>query len=178
MLSDDSEARQLGLVFFDVLMLDSKSLLSRPYSERRDILESLISVTPGEARLSERFPIDMNGPHPSADLRTIFAQHISTHQEGLVLKCDESRYNDNRLPWVKLKRDYIPGYGDSLDLVILGASWDKKRAYELRGKWTFLSFDSMPWIDTLLVSPTVFTTFYVGTVQNARDRRLNVSCCS
>lgn len=160
MLSDDSEARQLGLVFFDVLMLDSKSLLSKSYSERRDILESLISVTPGEARLSERFPIDMNGSHPPARLRTIFARHIATHQEGLVLKCDESRYNDYRLPWVKLKRDYIPGYGDALDLVILGASWDKKRAYELR------------------VSPTVLTTFYVGTVQNARDRRLNVSCCS
>jgi hypothetical protein len=33
----------------------------------------------------------------------------------------------------QLKKDYIPGHGDSLDMVLLGASWDKDRARELRG---------------------------------------------
>lgn len=34
--------------------------------------------------------------------------------------------------WVKLKADYIPGLGDGLDLCIIGASWNVKRARELR----------------------------------------------
>jgi DNA ligase-4 len=32
-----------------------------------------------------------------------------------------------------MKRDYIPGLGDTVDLVLLGASWDAKRARELNG---------------------------------------------
>lgn len=34
----------------------------------------------------------------------------------------------------QLKRDYIPGYGDTVDLVIVGAAWEKERARELRGE--------------------------------------------
>ena len=33
----------------------------------------------------------------------------------------------------QLKADYIPGYGDCVDLVLLGAGWDKERARELLG---------------------------------------------
>lgn len=32
-----------------------------------------------------------------------------------------------------MKRDYISGLGDTVDLVLLGASWDAKRARELNG---------------------------------------------
>lgn len=34
---------------------------------------------------------------------------------------------------LQLKRDYIPGLGDCLDMVILGAGWQKDRAIELGG---------------------------------------------
>jgi len=32
----------------------------------------------------------------------------------------------------KLKRDYIPGYGDTADLIAFAASWDKDRGREVR----------------------------------------------
>ena len=45
---------------------------------------------------------------------------------------------------VKLKKDFIPGCGDTLDFVILGARWDRDRGRELG------------------VPPSVLTTFFVG----------------
>jgi DNA ligase-4 len=41
---------------------------------------------------------------------------------------------------MQLKKDYIPGYGDTVDLVIIAASWDKNRARELRGNIILLLF--------------------------------------
>jgi len=166
MISDDSETRNLGLVFFDILLLNSTNLVSKPYSERRAILGSLIRVTAGRAVLADRFPIDMTqmtssakcipmasslseasrtsrgkrtgliGPTaPELALAQIFADHIADHQEGLVLKAEESIHNDWDLPWVKLKKDYIPGCGDCVDMVCVGAAWERDRARELRGVW-------------------------------------------
>jgi DNA ligase-4 len=134
MNSSANEDFSLGLVFFDILYLDSKALLSRSYTERRELLETVISSTPGKAVIAARYPISMLTKDPCKELYRIFAQHISTCQEGLVLKAEESKYNDYRKPWVKVKRDYLPEAGDQLDLVILGAAWEKIRARSLRGE--------------------------------------------
>lgn len=139
-MSDDSETRILGLVFFDVLVLESKSLLSAPYADRRRALENLIQTTPGQAILAERFEIDMTSMKPEHTLARIFAEHVADFQEGLVLKAEESRYNDYGLPWVKFKKDFIPGYGDTVDMILVGASWEKERARKLRGRCHGLHF--------------------------------------
>ncbi|THH19263.1 hypothetical protein EW146_g1886 [Bondarzewia mesenterica] len=151
--SDDAK-RHLALVFFDILVLESESLLSKPYSARRSTLERVITHMHGYALLAERFPIDLRGPNGLAggeeQLRRIFAKHVADFEEGVVLKADEGRYRDYRFPWVKLKKDYIPGYGDCLDLAVVGAGWDKERARELR------------------VAPSTFTTLYLGVLSNAK----------
>ncbi|TFK71618.1 DNA ligase/mRNA capping enzyme [Pluteus cervinus] len=158
-VTDTSEARYLGLVFFDILLLDSRVLLGEAYSSRRALLESLIRRVPGKVMIASRFLINLEDQDVAlSSLHEIFADHIANHQEGLVIKAAESRYNDRRWPWVKLKKDYIPGYGDTLDLLIVGAGWDKDRAREL------------------LVGPSVFTTFYVGSFETlnqpeGEDRR-------
>jgi DNA ligase-4 len=107
------------------------------YSQRREILESLIQPIPGAALLSERVPIVLrptqNGEQASRTLEKIFRDIIGNCKEGIVLKADESRYHDFKMPWVKLKKDYIPGYGDTLDFAAVGAGWDKARARELKG---------------------------------------------
>lgn len=34
-----------------------------------------------------------------------------------------------------MKKDYVPGYGDTIDLVVIAGSWEKDRARELRGRY-------------------------------------------
>lgn len=55
-----------------------------------------------------------------------------------MLKPLKSVYNDPRpgLSWVKLKKDFIPGAGDTLDFQVIGASWQKERARQLLGEWS------------------------------------------
>ncbi|KAJ6457176.1 hypothetical protein C8R47DRAFT_173370 [Mycena vitilis] len=155
LMTDVSDDRHLGLVFFDILMLNSKSLLSVPYSSRRAILESVIKPITGQAILAERTPIALNLTRNDTGLplHRVFGDCLARPEEGLVLKAGEAGYNDRRFPWVKLKRDYIPNYGDCVDLVVLGASWDKSRAREL------------------YVGPSAYTTFYIGGLYNAEQMK-------
>ncbi|KAF8159724.1 hypothetical protein B0H34DRAFT_704613 [Crassisporium funariophilum] len=155
MQNDADEDLHLGLVLFDILVLDSETLLFQPYSRRREILEALIIEKPGQAILADRWVVNMSLPQPHQILDKIFSDHIKACQEGLVLKAANSWYNEYRKPWVKLKKDYIPGHGDALDLVIIGASWEKVRGRSLR------------------VPPTTFTTFYIGAVNNLKATQLN-----
>ncbi|KAH6916220.1 hypothetical protein BKA70DRAFT_1216449 [Coprinopsis sp. MPI-PUGE-AT-0042] len=184
MMSDDDEdeERHLGLVFFDILFLDNQSLLFTPYSERRALLERVVRCQPDRAILSKRFLVDMQAPNPRTTLRRIFAEQIADHQEGLMLKASESFYNDFRLPWVKLKKDYIPGFGDTLDMVIIGASWEKERGRELRvfkypltegqepGEYTFKLHAGLPPPTVMLQVPLLAELFGAGFTKSPGSR--------
>lgn len=93
--ASDNGTRHLALIFFDVLFLDSVSLLSTPYCTRRSILESIIHTRPGYAMLAQRTPVVLNGPSSiegaAEQLRTIWAREIAECSEGLVIKADEGR---------------------------------------------------------------------------------------
>ena len=52
--------------------------------------------------LAERTCIDTTRPEALDTLRKAFAKLEADHQEGAVLKADESRYNDWKLRWVKV----------------------------------------------------------------------------
>ncbi|KAI0051858.1 hypothetical protein FA95DRAFT_1533769 [Auriscalpium vulgare] len=157
--ASDDGTRHLALVFFDVLMVDGEYLLSTPYSARREVLEAIIKPEAGYAMLAARYPIDltMGLRRSQAELRRIFATHIANFEEGLVLKADRSAYKDPALPWIKLKRDYIPGYGDCIDLAIVGATWGQDRGRELR------------------VAPETVTMFYIGVLANSEALKLDPS---
>ncbi|KAI0313273.1 hypothetical protein OF83DRAFT_1142144 [Amylostereum chailletii] len=153
--ASDGGTRHLALVFFDIIVLDSESYLYQPYRVRRELLENIINVIPGRAMLSQRFSIPVKNSLDTTEaqctLRQLLATHIADYEEGLVLKADGSLYRDNRRPWVKVKKDYIPGYGDCLDLAVVGAGWDKERGRELR------------------VAPNTLTTFYLGALSNPAE---------
>ncbi|KAG8949876.1 hypothetical protein FRC04_008179 [Tulasnella sp. 424] len=153
--ASDGGRRHFMLVFFDVLYLDGTSLINKAYDYRRKTLERLIIPISGFNMLAERVQIKLGQSDSIEQLRSIMARRIAEFEEGLVIKPASSKYNEltPNMRWIKLKKDYIPGLGDTIDLVVVGACWEKDRGRELR------------------VGPETFTTFFIGAVDKALERR-------
>ncbi|KAG8861441.1 hypothetical protein FRB96_002890 [Tulasnella sp. 330] len=152
---EDSGNRHFMLVFFDVLLLDGKNLTRESYGSRRALLKQLICPITGYAMLAKREKLCLRDPDAKVKLNQVFARHITDYEEGLVLKPGSSTYNDLRPSqrWVKLKKDYIKGLGDTLDLAVFGASWDRDRGRELR------------------VGPETYTTFFIGAMNRSVEKK-------
>ncbi|HWG03209.1 MAG TPA: non-homologous end-joining DNA ligase, partial [Trebonia sp.] len=102
------------LLVFDVLQLDGRSLLGLPYSERREILTSLVPNA-----TSWLAPPHFSGP----DLDAVLAASVSNGLEGVVAKRLDSRYEPGVRTgnWLKIKNGlrqevviagYKPGKGN------------------------------------------------------------------
>ncbi|CAF9915527.1 MAG: hypothetical protein HETSPECPRED_002516 [Heterodermia speciosa] len=137
----------LMIVFFDVLLLDDHSLLPVPHASRRKLLEQLVSPILGRADLVTQHELDFSNPTAPVHLQKHFAQAIANRWEGLVLKPSDEPYFGpaQRIPntypscWLKMKKDYIAGLGDTADFAVVGAGYDVKEATrrgEKRLNWT------------------------------------------
>ncbi|KAL8791588.1 MAG: hypothetical protein Q9195_005793 [Heterodermia aff. obscurata] len=137
----------LMMVFYDVLLLDDHSLLPVPHASRRKLLEQLVSPILSRADLVTQRELDFSHPTAPRKLQEHFAQAIANRWEGLVLKPSDEPYFGpaQRIPnsypssWLKIKKDYIAGLGDTADFAVVGAGYDVKEATrrgDKRLNWT------------------------------------------
>ena len=137
----------LMIVFYDVLLLDDHSLLPVPHTSRRKLLEQLICPIHGRADLVQQREVDFSHPRAPVNLQEHFAQAIANRWEGLVLKPSDEPYfgpaqqipNSYPSCWLKMKKDYIAGLGDTADFAVVGAGYDVKEATrrgDKRLNWT------------------------------------------
>lgn len=127
------------IIFFDILLLDDDVCLGKPHRLRRLLLKETVKLIPGRAGISEQEVIDFSQPDGPRRLHIAFAKCISERWEGYVLKgCDEPYFAilSSDTPkgfcrWIKLKKDYIPGLGDTADFALVGARYDPKDAQHL-----------------------------------------------
>ena len=126
----------LMMVFYDVLLVDDNSCLPLPHRSRRRILHHLISQVPGRAELAAQYELNFSSHNGPESLRDHYAHAIASRWEGLVLKPSDEPYfgSDKRRPgdpptcWLKLKKDYIAGLGDTADFAVVGAGYCVKAA--------------------------------------------------
>ena len=77
--------------------------MHRSYADRRAMLEMIIREKPGYSMLAERTEIPMALSDLAVEkLETSFAKLLAAHQEGAVIKADESQYCDWSLRWIKV----------------------------------------------------------------------------
>lgn len=133
------------IVYFDVLLVDDESLLDSRQAERFKRLTSLIECRSGHAELVERQVIDLDHRLGASNLRRAFAKCIAAREEGLVLKPDDPYFPVGDSPRrhmsspIKLKKEYIGGFGDVGDFAVVGARYDaaKAKSYRIDGlQWT------------------------------------------
>ncbi|KAI0871420.1 hypothetical protein GGS24DRAFT_61482 [Hypoxylon argillaceum] len=143
--SQPHDHEHLMVIYYDVLLIDDVSLLGAKNSERFRRLSEIITCRTGYAELVSRTTIRTSRPSAVRTLRELFAQCISSRGEGLVLKPDEPYFdfNSKHMPYrccnIKLKKEYVQGWGDVGDFAVIGASYDAAKAREYRlpnVKWT------------------------------------------
>ena len=61
------------------------------------------------------------------ELELFLNEAVAAGTEGLIVKTLDSTYEPSRrsLHWLKLKKDYMEGLGDTFDTVVLGAWFGK-----------------------------------------------------
>ncbi|KAK6543733.1 hypothetical protein TWF694_000467 [Orbilia ellipsospora] len=114
---------------FDLLFLNGESLVHKSLAERRDAMREAFKEVEGEFAYAKHANIDQVD-----EIQSFLEESVKSQCEGLMVKMldgEESHYTPSKRShnWLKIKKDYLAGTGDSLDLVVLGA-------YHGRGKRT------------------------------------------
>lgn len=124
------------IIFYDLLLINNENILTKPHRERRRRLNDLITIIPGRAELVMREEIYFSSPDALKQLQRSLAHAFTQRWEGYVLKpSDEPYFNfvqhrTGGYPgcWIKLKKDYITGLGDTADFAVIGAGYDAVEA--------------------------------------------------
>jgi DNA ligase-1 len=132
---------QVCIFAFDLLYLNGEALVTKSFRERRELLHKSFIEIPGYFKLISEFMFAKSMDSTSVDdIQTFLDASIVGildfnlgNCEGLMVKTldKDSSYEPSKRSrnWLKVKKDYVNGMGDSLDLVVIGA-------YNGRGKRT------------------------------------------
>jgi len=112
-----SMAREIPIQahIFDVVYLDGKTLFDKPFIERRKVLEQIVKPIPKKFDLARQIVTEN-----VKEAENFYREALAAKQEGLFLKVLDSKYVFGRHVggWYKIKPTM-----ESLDLVIIGATW-------------------------------------------------------
>lgn len=123
--------------FFDILLVDKKSCLEVPYSERRKLLEKNVT----EDSFAKVMPMVL--VKTDSEVEDSLENAINSGCEGIMLKQLDSPYRAGARAsnWLKLKREYRNELGDSLDLVVVGAFYGRGRRTGRYGALLLSAYD-------------------------------------
>ena len=109
---------------FDLLYINGTSLTSHALRARRKVLETVVKNV--ERRLEIH---TYKEAHSVNDIEPILREAIEDASEGLVLKNPRSRYrlNQRNDDWMKVKPEYMDGYGEDLDCIVIGGYYGSGR---------------------------------------------------
>ncbi|GAA6042912.1 hypothetical protein JCM8097_002767 [Rhodosporidiobolus ruineniae] len=133
---------KVHLFAFDLLYLNGEPLLEKNLTERRALLRDHLQPVQGE------FAFATSEDASTVDEIQIFLdKSIKDGCEGLMVKMLEGEgasYEPSRrsIHWLKLKKDYLQGVGDSFDLVVIGGDYGKGKRTNVYGAFHLACYDA------------------------------------
>lgn len=120
--------RHYLVIFFDLLYLNGQNLTFKPLRERRALLETILNPIENYISLTKIAKVAFGkGNSEGQDaLRDLYTKALVDRMEGLIIKNVAAPYiPGNRSEWLKLKKDYIEGFGDTAEFAVVGLAYGK-----------------------------------------------------
>ncbi|QLL31654.1 hypothetical protein HG536_0B05190 [Torulaspora globosa] len=113
------------LFAFDILCHNGERQINKSLRERRALLRAVTKPVTGEFEYAVELTTST-----VEELQRFLDQSVKEFCEGLMVKVldgEESHYEPSKRSrnWLKLKKDYLDGIGDSVDLCVLGAYYGR-----------------------------------------------------
>ncbi|KAL8674432.1 MAG: hypothetical protein Q9168_001165 [Polycauliona sp. 1 TL-2023] len=127
---------------FDMLFYNGEAVVEKTLRERRELLQQAFTPVEGE------FSFAQYGDTSDLEkIQTLLDESVKASCEGLMVKMldtDESGYEPSKRSrnWLKVKKDYLTGIGDSLDLVVLGAYYGKGKRTSVYGAFLLACYNA------------------------------------
>ncbi|KAJ1848423.1 ATP-dependent DNA ligase Cdc17, partial [Coemansia sp. RSA 2708] len=141
-VDDESEIKVGVCCFvFDLLYLNGEPLIRQPLRRRRELLHEHFTPVPNKFQFAiSKDLIEVE------DIQEFLEKSVVDNCEGLMIKTldgDMSSYEPSKrsMNWLKLKKDYVDGLGDSLDLVVIGAYSGKGKRAGAYGAYLLACYD-------------------------------------
>ncbi|HJJ47058.1 MAG TPA: ATP-dependent DNA ligase [Methanocorpusculum sp.] len=121
-IDEVKEKIELKPCIFDILVCDGETLIDKPFSERREILTSVM-----KDYVASQFVSDSE-----EDIEAYYHAALDTGNEGIMLKVRSSPYipGNRGKYWVKIKPEV-----DTIDLVVTGAEWGEGKRAKVFGSF-------------------------------------------
>lgn len=127
---------------FDLLYLNDQPLINTDFNHRRAGLREHFEEVEGEFSFARSVDVDNVD-----DIQSFLEESVKAGCEGLMVKMLDglsANYEPSRrsMNWLKVKKDYLAGIGDSLDLVVVGAYYGRGKRTSVYGAFLLACYDS------------------------------------
>jgi len=130
------------LFAFDCMLVNGQPLVKEPLETRREKLWSILS--PAEGKVTFAVYRNFNEINEE-EIQAFLDESIAGSCEGLMLKTltENATYEPSKrsLNWLKLKKDYLEGMADSIDVVPIGAYYGKGKRSGAYGAYLLAIYD-------------------------------------